>query len=133
MRVVRDTDVFLSGIHWTGASHQVLRAWFIGKFVMVSSPEINEELFAQFRDFKIQMDSEEISWWETILLEKSIAVEPKIKFSVVKEDPDDNKFLEAAFEGGCDCIVSQDNHLLKLKEFKGVKIMTPKEFIKLVE
>ena len=57
---------------------------------------------------------------------------PKTKFDIVKEDQYDNKFLEAAFEGDCDYLVSQDNHLLKLKEFKGIKIMSPKEFLELV-
>lgn len=123
MRVVLDTNVFLSGIHWTGDSHQVLRAWFTGKFILVSSPEINEELFAQIKDFKIQMESEEISWWETAIIEKSVIVEPKTKLNIVKEDKDDDKFIEAAFEGNCDYIVSQDKHLLKLKEYSGIKIL----------
>jgi predicted nucleic acid-binding protein len=44
-------------------------------------------------------------------------------------DPDDNKVLEAALEANADFIVSGDKHLLNLKEFKGVRILTAKEFL----
>lgn len=134
MRVVIDTNVFLSGIHWIGASHKVLRAWFIGAFTLVSSPDINKELFAQLRDFKIQMEREEILWWENLILEKSELVIPKQKINVIKDDPDDNKFIEAAVEGNCSYIVSNDRkHILKLKVFRGIKIVTPEEFLMFIK
>jgi len=130
MRVILDTNVFLSGIHWAGASSEVLRAWFLKKFTSVSSTEINRELFSQFRDFKIRMETEEIHFWESLILEKSELVVPNKKIDIVKDDPDDNKFIEAALEGKAEYIVTQDNHLLKIKEFKGIKIISPEEFIK---
>ena len=133
MRAILDTNIFLSGIHWSGASNKVLREWFIGSFVSVSSPQINQELFIQLRDFKIQMEIEEIEWWEDIVLEKSILVIPKRKVNVVKDDPDDNKFIEAALEGKADYIVTQDRHLLNIKEFEGIKMVTPKEFLRILK
>ena len=133
MRAILDTNIFLSGIHWSGASNKVLREWFIGSFVSVSSPQINQELFIQLRDFKIQMEIEEIEWWEDIVLEKSILVIPKRKVNVVKDDPDDNKFIEAALEGKADYIVTQDRHLLHIKEFEGIKIVSPEEFLRILK
>ncbi len=133
MRVVLDTNVFLSGIHWTGASHKVLREWFMDSFNIISSHQINQELFCQLKDFKIQMEEDEIEWWESLILEKSEIVVPKRKVNVVKGDPDDNKFIEAALEGEADYIVTQDRHLLDIKEFEGIKIVTPKEFLQILE
>ena len=133
MRAILDTNIFLSGIHWSGASNKVLREWFIGSFVSVSSPQINQELFIQLRDFKIQMEIEEIEWWEDIVLEKSILVIPKRKVNVVKDDSDDNKFVEAALEGKADYIVTQDRHLLNIKEFESIKKVTPKEFLRILK
>lgn len=130
MRAILDANIFLSGIHWSGASNKVLREWFIGSFVSVSSPQINQELFIQLRDFKIQMEIEEIEWWEDIVLEKSILVIPKRKVNVVKDDSDDNKFIEGALEGKADYIVTQDRHLLHIKEFEDIKMVTPKEFLR---
>jgi putative PIN family toxin of toxin-antitoxin system len=45
------------------------------------------------------------------------------------EDPDDDKFIECAIAGKCNIIVSGDRHLLKLGEYKGVKILKPRDFV----
>ena len=66
------------------------------------------------------------------LINNSEIVEPSVKIDIIKDDPDDNKILECAIAGNVDCIVSNDKHLLKLKEFKGIKILTPKEFLSLM-
>jgi len=58
---------------------------------------------------------------------------PLEKLVIIKDDPDDNKILECAKAGKVEIIVSNDNHLLKLKEFKRIKIITPKEFLKQIE
>ena len=46
---------------------------------------------------------------------------------VVKEDPDDNKIIECAIESEAEYILSYDNHLLRLKEYLGIKIIKPEE------
>jgi len=48
--------------------------------------------------------------------------------SIIKDDLDDNKVLECAKAGKVDFIVSNDKHLLKLKNFEKIKIVSPKEF-----
>jgi uncharacterized protein len=133
MKVVLDTNIFLSGIHWIGAPHKVLRLWFTGHFTLVTSLEINRELFEELRDFKIQLDYEEILWWESLILERSEFVIAQKKINVVKEDPDDNKFIEAAVEGKCKYIVTNDKHLLKIKEYNSVKILSPSDFLTLIK
>lgn len=45
------------------------------------------------------------------------------------EDPDDNKFIECAIAGNCTEIVSGDKHLLKLKRYKGVTVLSPRNFV----
>jgi hypothetical protein len=81
--------------------------------------------------FKVPLDPEDISWWESLILEKSIIVVPNEKIDVVT-DPDDNKFIEAALEGKAQYIVSQDKHLLVLKEYRGIKFIHPDKFLKLL-
>ena len=131
IKAVLDTNVFVSGIHWTGASEKVLRLLFLDKFKLVSSAETIGEFVKIMASFKIPMKNEDILWWESLILEKSELVVPNKKINIVKDDPDDNKFIEAALEGNADYIVTQDKHLLKIKEFKGIKIITPEEFNKL--
>jgi len=50
------------------------------------------------------------------------------KINIVKEDPDDNKIIECAIESDSEYILTYDNHLLKIKEYKSVKILKPEEF-----
>jgi len=55
-------------------------------------------------------------------------VSPKEKFAVIKDDPKDNKLLECAVAGKANFLISGDKHLLSLKEFQGVKIITIEEW-----
>lgn len=59
----------------------------------------------------------------------SIVVKPTKRINEIKDDPSDNKFLEAAIAGNADYIVSGDKHVLKLKKFKDILIVTPAEFL----
>lgn len=48
--------------------------------------------------------------------------------AIVKDDPEDDKFIYTALESGADYIISSDRHLLDLEEYKGVRMVSPKEF-----
>jgi len=63
------------------------------------------------------------------IIEKSNVIKPKIKLNVIQEDPEDNKILECAKESEVDSIVSGDKHLLELREYDDMKIITPRQFI----
>jgi hypothetical protein len=60
-------------------------------------------------------------------------VYPGTQINIIKEDVDDNKILECAIESNSEYILSYDKHLLKLQEFQGIKILTPEDFVKLLE
>lgn len=131
MNVVIDTNVFISSIFWSGNySSQVIAAWKNGEFTLITSKEIIDELVKTLRDFKIKMPEEMIQEWKDVLTNNSIPVEPLKRIKIVKDDPDDDKFLEAALEGDSEFIITQDKHLLKLKDYQGIKIITPEEFLK---
>ena len=130
--IVADTNIFISGIFWEGNfSSQVIDLWRDGKIELICSLPIIEELVRNLKGFKIEMDEKSVKKWEKIILENAILVEPSEKLDIVKEDPEDNKFLEAAILGNAAYIITQDKHLLKLKEFQGVKIVKPEEFLKI--
>src|SRR3989344_9072794 len=132
MRGVMDTNVFVSGIFWEGnLCSQLIEKWKSKKFELVSSMEIIEELVKTLKDFKIQMSDSMIEDWRNLIIENSIIVESTSKIEVIKDDPDDNKFLEVAVDGKAELIVSQDRHLLNLKEYNGIKIVKPEEAVNL--
>lgn len=59
-------------------------------------------------------------------------VNPCVKVNIIKEDADDNKIIECALEGKADYIISYDKHLLNLKEYKKIKIISPEEAMDLI-
>ena len=59
----------------------------------------------------------------------------KVNFAVdvVADDPEDNKFLACASAALANVIISGDQHLLRLKKFDDISIVTPARFIKLLK
>lgn len=95
--------------------------------------ETISELIRVLKDFKIRLPDEILSEWIDLIVKNSELVIIKNELDAVKEDPSDNKFLETALNGKADYIITQDNHLLKIKEYKNIKIMAPKEFLKILK
>ena len=134
IRVVLDTNIFISGIFWEGnfCSH-IIDAWRAGRITLISSLEIVQELIETLRDFKIGMEEGMIGEWQTMIIENSVMVVPSERLDVVKEDPKDNKFFEAAVAGEAHYIVSQDKkHILKIGRYKRIKMIHPEEFVQLI-
>ena len=133
MRVVLDTNVFISGIFWSGNyCFQLIDKWKNKEIELVSSLNIIEELVHTLRNFKIPMPESMIEEWRNISLNNSIIIKPSTKIDAVKEDPEDNKFIETAVDGKASFIVSQDKHLLNLKEYQGIRIVKPEEAVNLI-
>lgn len=59
-------------------------------------------------------------------------VEVRETVSVIQEDPTDNIFLSLAAQGGAAYIVSGNRHLLRLREFRGIRIVTIRQFLRLL-
>jgi predicted nucleic acid-binding protein len=55
------------------------------------------------------------------------ATTPSLK--IIEQDPDDNMFIECAVALGCSHIISGDKHLQQVKNYIGIKIVNPKEFL----
>ena len=64
------------------------------------------------------------------ILSISTLIETKTKLDIIKADPKDNIILEAAIEGKVEYIISYDNHLLNMIEFRNIKIISPGDFLK---
>ncbi len=133
MNVVFDTNVLLSSTLWDwSVSQKLLHKMIIADVSIFSSTEIIEEYQKVIRrDFEYSED--EINEIMTILLSFVKLINPKEKVNVVKDDPDDNKIIECAIASASDYLVTYDTHLLKLKEFRKMKIITPEEMIDIID
>jgi len=129
VKVVLDTNVFVSGVFFTGPPHKILEAWRDGKIQLLLSPAILEEyrrvmseLALRFPEIRVEGVIEFMAVHSEIILPSSLP-------PVIRVDPSDDKFLECAVGRKATCIVTGDKHLLKLHKFKGVSILKPREFV----
>jgi putative PIN family toxin of toxin-antitoxin system len=129
LKVVMDTNVFVSGIFFSGTPYQVLRAWQSGEFELVVSQEILEE-YKRVGE-TLGEDRPAIDWkpvYDFVLNHAKVYKPVKLKEPVC-EDPDDDKFFACALASGCDVIVSGDKHLLKVSGYQGIEVLKPCEFL----
>ena len=130
MKVTVDTNFLISATQWDcSVAHKLLKKFILSDAEIFTTKEILDETAEVLeRDFKYSKDDTE-NIIEKILLFAKL-VEPKQKVAIIKDDPDDNKVIECAIESSSDYIVTYDRHLLKLKEYKGIKSVTPEEILK---
>lgn len=133
MRIVLDTNVLISSTFWYGASDKILKKVEVKEIELIISKEIVEEFSGvlNYKEIQQKIKDKNLEILRSVEKIVSIAtiVEPKQKLDIIKEDSDDNIILECAIEGQASYIVSYDLHLLKLKEFENIKILTPEYFL----
>lgn len=132
IRVVIDTNVVISSL-WGETPYQVLRLWQDGKYRIVVSDEILAEYEIVLRRFKPHED--DISEMLALFSDSrnTFFVIPKIKHCVVKNDQKDNMFIDCAVAGNASYIISGDKHLLRLKTFQDIHIITPAQCVELFD
>lgn len=106
-----------------------MRLFIQGKVALILSPAIIEEVERVLA--RILGQNPDVADLISLLKLKATVVFPQKVFSTIKDDPHDNKFLDCAFAGEAQFIVSGDRHLLRLRKFKDVRIVTVKEFLDL--
>jgi len=128
LKIVLDTNVFISGAFFSGPPYKILKAWRNHKFQIVISMEIlgeyyrvSEELSAQFPDVDLDPILE-LFTTKAELIQAALLDEP------VCDDPDDDKFFACAIAGGANLIVSGDKHLLRMSGYQGVEVVRPRQF-----
>ncbi len=127
IRAVLDTNIIISSLFWKGNPYEVVRRGVLGEFQPVMSAAILDEITDKLRN-KFRFPEEGIQELIDVLLTYCHMVDPTSKFDVVR-DKKDNKIIECAFDGKADCVVTGDPDLLELKEFKGILIVTAKDFL----
>lgn len=131
VKVVIDTNVFISGLNFAGKPGEVLRLVMNGDIETYISTFILEEMGRILRE-RFDWDEERIQRVSNRIKGQSIQVQPKVKLSIIREKDDDNRILECAIEGRVQYLISGDKrHILPLKEFQGIKILSPADFLKL--
>ena len=126
-RVVIDTNIIVSSIVYGGMPKRVVSLVIDEMAEGVTSPVLQAELIDVLSK-KFSFSKEKLAQAGALLNESFTTVQPTRTISIL-EDDDDNRVLEAAIAGMCDAIITGDQDLLRLKKYKGITIMTAKQFL----
>jgi putative PIN family toxin of toxin-antitoxin system len=129
LRVVLDTNVFVSGVFFSGPPHQILKAWRNGRIQILVSEEILKEYQRVGEILSGEHPEVDLGPFIELLTKNAELTQPKQLPGPVCDDPDDDKFLACALAGKSRLIISGDKHLLKVSGYKGRKVIRPRKFV----
>jgi putative PIN family toxin of toxin-antitoxin system len=134
IRVVIDTNVFISALLFGGTPGKLIPQWKSGHIQPFVSKQIINEYVRVLAYPKFKLSETEINYilYEEILPYFEV-VEIKVGKTIIQEDPADDMFIRCALSGNMNIIISGDSHLLSLKSYQKVKILTPSQFLKELE
>ena len=133
MKITADTNTLISATFWSGSSDKIISKAEIKEIELILSNDIIKEYgeVLDYEEIQDKIKDKKLEMKRTVgkIISVSKIVVPKEKLAIVKNDPDDNIILECAKAGNVDFIISNDKHLLKLKKFENIPILTPDEFV----
>ena len=129
MRVVLDTNVFVSGVFFSGPPYEILKAWRDKKLKLIVSPLILEEYRRVGEKLADQFSDVDLTPILSLIAAKAIVIDSKELPEPVCDDPDDDKFIACAISGAAKYIVSGDKHLLRVNAYEGILIVKPRHFL----
>ncbi|RPJ04888.1 MAG: putative toxin-antitoxin system toxin component, PIN family [Deltaproteobacteria bacterium] len=129
MKIVLDTNVFVSGVFFSGPPHHVLQAWRDGKVQLVISPEILDEYSRVGEALSESFPAIDLRPILELVTVNADMVSPAESAGPICDDPDDDKFFLCALSARCKLIVSGDRHLLVKSGYGGVQVLKPRDFV----
>ena len=132
MRVLVDSNIVISAIGWDGNERKLLFTEHnIDVDFFICEKTIEEFTSVLERKKFSHLDRKKVTRFTLILLDLFTIVSAKGNLKIVKEDPDDDVIINCAIDNKIEYVVTGNNHLLKLKEFKGIKILKTIELLKI--
>ena len=127
MRVVADTNIYISALNFGGAAEELLALGRHGIIdIYISAPILEEIGGVLARKFQWSRAREKAA--VSAIKNFAVVVEPRERISVLRDDPD-NRILECGVAAGADVIVSGDMDIRRVGEFRGIAIESPRTFL----
>ena len=130
MRVVLDTNVFIAAVVADGLCRDLVRVRVLPNTLITSEPLLHE--LRTISRAKFAVDPVELPLLEQLNEEAEIVTPAELRGGICR-DEDDDVVLATALAGKADVIVTGDEDLLLLKKFRGIEILSPRQFLKLLD
>ena len=132
MKAVFDTNVLVAAFVTEGVCAKLLGRARRKQLNLVISSFILKE-FENVLLKKFSASKEQVTTAAQLISEAAQKVSLTSKFSGICRDPNDDRILSCALSAKVDYLVTGDSDLLQLKEFHGIRILTPGKFELLFE
>lgn len=130
MKVVFDSNIYISSIVYGGKPRQIFQSAIEGKVKLYVSRKILKEVEDVLQRPKFKYPFKMINLVIAEIQNIAKTVIPQEKINYIKDDPHDDIILECAVESKANYIVTGDEHLLNLKNYKTISILNASEFLK---
>ena len=129
MNVVCDTNVLISGVLFGGHAREILRLASRGVLINFISPDILREVDNVLRRSKFGLRPDHVLEIITLFKDTFEIVIPSIRVQAIRSDSEDNHVIEAALAARAEFIISGDKHLLELREWQDIHLISPAVFM----
>ncbi len=129
LKVVLDTNVFISAVFFNGPPYRILQAWQSGELEVAVSQEILSEYQRVGEILAHQHSRIDLNPVLNFVIEHAKVYNPAKLKEPVCEDPDDDKFIACALASGCGIIISGDKHLLNVSGYQEIEVLKPRQFV----
>ncbi|MCP4368441.1 MAG: putative toxin-antitoxin system toxin component, PIN family [Deltaproteobacteria bacterium] len=131
--VVIDTNVVVSALLFGGKPGELIQFWKTGQIQPLISKDITEEYLRVLAYPKFNLSENEIGFLfnhEILPYFKAVKIKPGRWKTAIEDDPTDDMFIRCAVSGKCKIIISGDRHLLDLKTYDRIRILSVLTFLK---
>lgn len=129
MKIVLDTNVFVSGVFFSGPPYQILEAWRDGRITLAVSPDILEEYHRVAEILAENHPKIDLKpMLEYVIRNAEVYAALPLSESIC-DDPDDDKFLACALASESTVVVSGDKHLIGVSGYQEIEVLTPRDFV----
>jgi uncharacterized protein len=135
LKAVIDTNVWVSALFTSGTARKLVNRLKINSFQLIYSTQILDELLEVTARPKLahKLIKEDKTELTDLIRQHGVSVELERPISAISRDPRDDMYLACALVADCDFIVTGDNDLLCLKTHGRAKIISPAEFVGILE
>lgn len=137
IRAVLDANVYVSAaVRPEGPPGLIIERFLRGGAfeIVMSQPIVDEVLralnYPKVRKYIRPGLNPELWFEDIVVLSEFVAGDHEV--AGVSKDADDDKYLAAAIEGRAGFLVAGDSDLLDLKDYAGVRVLSPRSFLDLV-
>ena len=132
MKIVLDANILISSFFWGGNPKTIIERIISGIDEMFITKEILDEIYGVIRRPKFHADNDRINYLINSIEEIGNIITPQKLVKNGSRDKTDNKYIECGIAADVHYLISGDIHLLELKKYESIKIVTAKDYLDIV-